>query len=149
MYSSYDGRCRQLAACAPFPNYRDGEVQLVVRVTSRPRRLALHRRPDLSGVSGIGLVAFGTVYPTGRTTLAWCAGDIASVTVYDSVDQVLQIHGHACATDLMWLDIPDPPRRDIRTSGPIVDAADRPLPPRHSTARSLTSGRRPTRMSGS
>lgn len=59
-----------------------------------PRRFALHREVDFSGVSGTGLVAYGTVYPTGRTTLAWCTGDIVSITVYDSPEQVEKIHGH-------------------------------------------------------
>lgn len=71
-----------------------------------PRRFALQRRLDVSGVSGIGLVAYGTVYPTGRTTLAWCAGDVASVTVYDSPEHVEQIHGHSGATVLVWIDGP-------------------------------------------
>lgn len=87
-----------------------------------PRRFALHRRRDLSGVSGAGLVAFGTVYPTGRTTLAWCVGDVASVTVYDSADQVVQIHGHDGATDLVWIDGPDRQRLDVPTSRPGPDA---------------------------
>lgn len=72
--------------------------------TVLPRRFALHRRHDHSGVSGTGLVAYGTVYPTGRTTLAWCVGDIASVTVYDSPEHVEQIHGHDGATVLIWID---------------------------------------------
>lgn len=72
-----------------------------------PRRFALQRRHDVSGVSGTGLVAFGTVYPTGRTTLAWCVGDIASVTVYDSPEQVEKIHGHDGHTVLVWIDLHD------------------------------------------
>lgn len=72
-----------------------------------PRRFALQRRLDVSGVSGTGLVAYGTVYPTGRTTLAWCAGDVASVTVYDSAEQVEQIHGHDGGTVLVWIDTTD------------------------------------------
>lgn len=71
-----------------------------------PRRFALHRRLDASGVSGTGVVAFGTTYPTGRTTLAWCAGEITSVTVYDSPEQVVRIHGHAGETTLVWIDPP-------------------------------------------
>lgn len=72
-----------------------------------PRRFALQRRIDVSGVSGTGLVAYGTVYPTGRTTLAWCVGDIASVTVYDSPEQVEKVHSHDGHTVLVWIDVPD------------------------------------------
>jgi hypothetical protein len=71
-----------------------------------PRRFALHRRHDSTGVSGLGLVAFGTVYPSGQTTLAWCCSDIASITVYESPDQVVQIHGHDGDTDIVWIDMP-------------------------------------------
>jgi hypothetical protein len=87
----------------------------MVSMMMLPRRFALHRRRDLSGVSGTGLVAFGTAYPTGRTTLAWCVGDVDSVTVYDSADQVLQIHGHDGATDLVWIDGPNRQHLDIQT----------------------------------
>ena len=72
--------------------------------TLMPRRFALHRRSDVSGVSGVGLVAFGTVYPGGQTTLAWCSGDVASVTVYASPEQVERIHGHGGTTTLVWID---------------------------------------------
>jgi hypothetical protein len=90
-----------------------------------PRRFALHRPRDPTGVSGTGLVAFGTVYPSGRTTLAWCVGDVASVTVYDSADQVLQIHGHDGAAELVWIDGPDRQRLDVPTSLPGRDAVHR------------------------
>ncbi|NDL59625.1 hypothetical protein [Phytoactinopolyspora mesophila] len=72
-----------------------------------PRRFALQRHEDATGVSGVGLVAYGTVYPTGRTTLAWCCSDISSVTVYDSPEQVIQVHGHSGTTDLVWIDEPE------------------------------------------
>lgn len=73
-----------------------------------PRRFALRRSYHASGVSGTGLVAYGTVYPTGRTTLAWCVGEVASVTVYDSPEQVEKIHGHDGTTVLVWIDAHGP-----------------------------------------
>jgi hypothetical protein len=75
-----------------------------LEISEWPRRFALHRWYDLTGQSGTGVVAFGTVYPSGRTTLAWYSGEVASVTVYDSPEQVQQIHGHGGYTDLVWLD---------------------------------------------
>lgn len=69
-----------------------------------PRRFALNQRLDFSGARATGLVAYGTVYPTGRTTLAWYRGDFASITVYDSPEQVLKIHGGDGAMDLVWID---------------------------------------------
>lgn len=69
-----------------------------------PRRFALQRHQDATGISGTGLVAFGTTYPSGRTTLAWCCSDVPSVSIYDSPEQVIQIHGHGGGTDLIWID---------------------------------------------
>ena len=69
-----------------------------------PRRFALQRHQDATGISGVGLVAFGTVYPSGRTTLAWCCSEVPSVSIYDSPEQVIQIHGHGSSTDLIWID---------------------------------------------
>ena len=77
------------------------------RAAALPRRFALHRHDDISGISGTGLVAYGTAYPSGRTTLAWANSRISSITIYDSPEQVLQIHGHNGATHLIWIDQPD------------------------------------------
>lgn len=76
-----------------------------------PRRFALQRRTDYSGVSGTGLVAYGTVYPNGQTTLAWCASDTPSIGVYDSPDHVEKIHGHGGATVIVWIDAEPAHRR--------------------------------------
>lgn len=73
-----------------------------------PRRFALHRRYDVTGVSGTGIVAYGTQYPTGRTTLAWCCSDVQSVAVYDDIDHVTAIHGHGGLTEIRWIDPPLP-----------------------------------------
>lgn len=69
-----------------------------------PRRFALRRLRDRSGVSGVGVVAFGTWYPGGRVTLAWCSGPTRSVTVYESVGDVERIHGHGGDSVVVWLD---------------------------------------------
>ncbi|TDE07488.1 hypothetical protein [Jiangella asiatica] len=73
-----------------------------------PRRFALHRRYDLSGISGTGLVAYGTQYPSGRVTLAWCCSDVQSVAVYDGIDDIERIHGHGGLTEIRWIDPPAP-----------------------------------------
>lgn len=56
------------------------------------------RDRDVSGVSGDGLVAHATAYPDGKVTLAWCTGLSPSVTIYDSFDQMVTIHGHRGST---------------------------------------------------
>lgn len=71
-----------------------------------PRRFALHRHRDRSGVSGVGVVAFGTSYPSGEATLAWCSGAVRSVTVFASVADIVRIHGHGGDSELIWLDPP-------------------------------------------
>ncbi len=71
-----------------------------------PRLFALRRHVDLGGVSGIGLVAYGTLYPpTGTVTLCWLGRTTghSSVGVYDSLDAVRTIHGHHGYTEIVWL----------------------------------------------
>lgn len=79
----------------------------------------MQRRVDVSGISGAGLVAFGTVYPGGRTTLAWCVGEVASVTVYDCPEDVERIHGHDGNTVLIWIDPAE--NGSARHRGPAQD----------------------------
>ncbi len=52
----------------------------------------------------MGLVAFGTSFPGGAATLAWCSGPIQSVTVFASVADIEQIHGHDGDSVVVWLD---------------------------------------------
>lgn len=111
-----------------------------------PRRFILERTVDVSGVSGTGLVAYGTTYPGGRTTLAWCASDVASVTIYDSPEQVEQIHGHGGATVLEWID-DGSATTQARIDAPLATIgehlvalsgpADPPVEPDISTVRSI------------
>lgn len=41
---------------------------MLAAVEQLPRRFTLHRRYDVTGVSGTGVIAFGTLYPSGRVT---------------------------------------------------------------------------------
>ncbi|MGH3646655.1 MAG: hypothetical protein ACRDTM_05715 [Micromonosporaceae bacterium] len=70
-----------------------------------PRLFALYRHLDLSGVSGTGVVAYGTVYPSGRVTLCWLGRTTGhpSVGVYDALSAVTAIHGHHGHTEIVWL----------------------------------------------
>lgn len=77
---------------------------MLAAVEQLPRRFTLHRRYDVTGVSGTGVIAFGTLYPSGRVTLAWCCSDVRSVSVYDDVSEVEQVHGHGGLTDIRWID---------------------------------------------
>lgn len=67
------------------------------------RRFYLYRRADETGVSGTGRVAEGALFPSGRCALA-CNTAVASVAVYDSIEDVRTIHGHNMRTLIVWVD---------------------------------------------
>lgn len=67
------------------------------------RRFILRQTQDISGVSGTGDVAEGILFSNGKVVLAW-RGQWPGVEVADSVEQVVQVHGHVGATVLVWLD---------------------------------------------
>lgn len=85
------------------------------------RRFELHRDTDISGVSGVGVVAEGVLFsPTahdhaeaaltgrpaeGKVVVQWLTAWPTSVVWHDrGVDSVQEIHGHAGATRIVWLD---------------------------------------------
>jgi hypothetical protein len=69
------------------------------------RRFWLMRHHDATGVSGVGAVAEGCRFSTGRVALAW-TGAVRSVVWYDGIDDLLTIHGHDGQTEIVWLDPP-------------------------------------------
>ena len=72
------------------------------------RRFILVRNEDVSGVSGIGVVAEGVEFSDGTAVLRWLTST-ASTAVYASVEDVITIHGHNGGTMLHWHqeDLPD------------------------------------------
>lgn len=66
----------------------------------------LVRTEDLSGISGTGVVAEGVEYECGKCVICW-RGDHSSVNVYESLEEMLAIHGHEGRTTVKVLsDIP-------------------------------------------
>lgn len=59
---------------------------------------------DVSGVSGVGVVAEGIVFRTGKAVLAWVT-QYSSVAVYDSLEELAAIHGHDGRTRIVGLDV--------------------------------------------
>ena len=57
----------------------------------------LQRDKDISGVSGTGIIAEGVIFHNGKVVLAWL-GQYKTIYVYDSVDEMMAIHGHNGAT---------------------------------------------------
>jgi len=57
------------------------------------KKFYLQRNEDLSGVSGIGIVAEGVEFSDGTAVIRWL-GDKSSTGVYASVRELIRIHGH-------------------------------------------------------
>lgn len=72
----------------------DGEVK---------RRFVLYRHCDVTGVSGTGVVAEGVVYSDDCVSLRWTSRRPCT-TVWNSVEDILAVHGHAGRTDVRWID---------------------------------------------
>lgn len=60
----------------------------------------LFREEDESGVSGTGVVARGTVFPSGKCVLEWCTFH-SSICIYDNIGSVEAIHGHHGKTKIV------------------------------------------------
>lgn len=61
----------------------------------------LQRDEDETGVSGVGVVANGIVFPDGSVAMRWATGT-ASTAVYASVEDVETIHGHGGKTRVVF-----------------------------------------------
>lgn len=54
----------------------------------------LERQIDDSGISGVGRVAEGVEFSDGTTAIRWTVGTHRSTGLYQSLDDVLAVHGH-------------------------------------------------------
>ena len=62
----------------------------------------LRRIEDASEVSGVGNVAEGVVFSSGKAVLCWTTKH-TSVAVYDSLEELMAIHGHDGKTLMYWI----------------------------------------------
>lgn len=67
------------------------------------RLFQLHRAEDESGVSGVGIVAEGVQFASGKCALSWLTAH-TSVAVYDSIETLDAIHGHNGKTRVVWVE---------------------------------------------
>ncbi len=67
------------------------------------RRFVLVRIKDATGVSGTGIVAEGTVFTDGRSVIRWLREPHA-MGIYQTLNDVITVHGHEGATRLRFLD---------------------------------------------
>ena len=70
---------------------------------SQMRRFVLIRTEDLTGVSGTGEVAEGTVFSSGLAVIRWLQEPYA-MGVYQNLDDVIFVHGHEGRTQLQFID---------------------------------------------
>lgn len=67
-----------------------------------PKLFKLNRITDHSGISGCGIVAYGTLFPCGKSVICW-NGSVNSITIYDTLEQLESIHGHGGKTLIEWI----------------------------------------------
>jgi len=67
------------------------------------RKFHLVRHVDVHGISGTGHVAEGVVFSDGTVAMRWLTAT-ASSTFFNSVEDLLIIHGHQGATTVKWLE---------------------------------------------
>ena len=70
---------------------------------SQMRRFVLIRVDDLTGVSGTGEVAEGTVFSSGLAVIHWLREPYA-MGVYQTLEDVISVHGHEGRTQLQFID---------------------------------------------
>jgi len=81
-----------------------------------PARFRLVRERDVTGVSGVGVVAHGVWLPNGLIGLGWNSATPSMVT-YTHLSDVVEIHGHDGGTFLDWIDPePEPVHQAITTA---------------------------------
>ena len=66
------------------------------------RVFQLQRDEDISGVSGVGRVAVGVVFPSGKVVLEWMGAD-STFEIFDKLDHVERIHGHGGKTRIVFV----------------------------------------------
>lgn len=67
------------------------------------RRFMLKRNEDETGISGTGYVAEGVEFFDGTCVLKWKT-DTSSLNTYNSVEDLISIHGHGGRTVIEWVD---------------------------------------------
>ncbi len=70
------------------------------------RRFHLDRSVDITGASGVGVVADGVAWPDGTVTIRW-RGERPSTVNWGALDHAVAVHGHGGATQVVWLDEED------------------------------------------
>ena len=68
------------------------------------RKFCLRRIEDETGISGTGIITEGYQYPeSGVCVMRWLT-DTSSIAFYQSIEDVIVIHGHQGKTVVEWED---------------------------------------------
>ena len=67
------------------------------------KRFQLNRKEDVSGISGIGIIAEGVVFHDGQVVLSWF-GQHHTVEILPDISSVEAIHGHGGTTAIEYTD---------------------------------------------
>lgn len=67
------------------------------------KRFKLVRAVDATGISGTGRVAEGVQFRDGTCVMRWLT-DTRSTAYYDSIEDLVTIHGHGGQTVVEWID---------------------------------------------
>lgn len=67
------------------------------------RRFKVKREEDESGISGTGVVAEGVEFENGKVVIQWLSHK-PSVTVFDNIKHIKDLHGHGGKTKVVWID---------------------------------------------
>lgn len=107
----YHGTHRYCPSCPwnetgyPLGEELDDEPRVGAGRRLVPRRFELVRDEDVTGVSGVGAVAWGCAFPDGVVALRWNTEWPSSVVWYDrGIEAVEHVHGHQGRTRIVWLD---------------------------------------------
>lgn len=68
------------------------------------RRFVIQRDIDETGVSGTGQVVEGVQFEDGRVAFRWCANPARSTGSFDTLEEMMGIHGHDGKTRAVWAD---------------------------------------------
>jgi hypothetical protein len=68
----------------------------------------LLRKEDVSGTSGVGVVAYGAKFPSGHCMLEWASNHV-SWEFLQNIEEIEKLHGHGGKTTVV---MGNPPEKD-------------------------------------
>lgn len=76
------------------------EIALTILKNNNFIPFYLQRDKDVSGTSGVGVVAIGFILPSGKCIMEWNS-EIKTETIFNSINDIEKIHGHNNATKII------------------------------------------------